>query len=177
MNELIEKIEKILNGNNPISRREIFQILKDCKDNLTNQEMEINDLMEENAEQLHDFLEQAEELEKLKTKGNETLESRCKSLLKFLSNALPEYNHLINVEYTDSNEWVGDGKPYTWQIEEITEDVIALIDSARGLIACIVKIEGIDQYYYSTGKHINLTDYIILNKEYYGLKYSIFKRI
>ena len=40
MNELIEKIEKILNGNNPISRREIFQILKDCKDNLTNQEME-----------------------------------------------------------------------------------------------------------------------------------------
>lgn len=68
MNELIEKIEKILNGNNPISRRELFQILKDCKDNLTNQEMKINDLMEENAEQYHDFLEQAEELEKLKTK-------------------------------------------------------------------------------------------------------------
>lgn len=59
MDELIEKIDKILNGNNPVSRRELFQILKDCKDNLTNQEMEINDLMEV-------YYEQAEELEKLR---------------------------------------------------------------------------------------------------------------
>jgi len=68
MNGLIERIDRILNGNNPISRREIFQTLKDCKDKLTSQEREITNLIEENTEQFHDFLDQAEELEKLKTK-------------------------------------------------------------------------------------------------------------
>ena len=71
MNELIERINKILNGNKQVSRREIFQTLKDCKDKLTSQEREITNLIEENTEQFHDFLEQAEELEKLKTKIRE----------------------------------------------------------------------------------------------------------
>ena len=105
------------------------------------------------------------------------LQKRCISLLKFLSNALPDYNHLLNVGHADNIAWIGDGKPYTWQIEEITENVIVLIDTAYGLIACIVKIEGIDHYYFSVSKQIILHDYIILDKEYYGSQSSIFKRI
>lgn len=105
------------------------------------------------------------------------LESRCKNLIKFLSNALPDYNHLINVEYVDNTAWIGDGKPYTWQIEEVTEDIIVLIDSAYGLMSCIVKIEGIDHYYFSTNRQIVLSDYIILDKDYYNSQSSIFKRI
>jgi len=64
MNELIERINKILNGNKQVSRREIFQTLKDCREKLLKQENEITDLIEENTEQ-------AEELEKLKTKIRE----------------------------------------------------------------------------------------------------------
>lgn len=105
------------------------------------------------------------------------LESRCINLLAFLSSALPDHNHLINVEYADNIAWIGDGKPYTWQIEEITENVIVLIDSAYGLMACIVKIEGIDHYYFSNNRQIVLSDYIIVDKEYYNSQSSIFKRI
>lgn len=68
MNELIERINKILNGNEQVSRRGIFQTLKDCREKLLKQENEIANLMEENTEQFYDFLEQAEELEQLKTK-------------------------------------------------------------------------------------------------------------
>lgn len=48
-----------------------MKTLKDCKDKLTSQEREITNLIEENTEQFHDFLEQAEELEQLKTKIRE----------------------------------------------------------------------------------------------------------
>lgn len=105
------------------------------------------------------------------------LESRCTNLLAFLSSALPDHNHLINVEYEDNIAWIGDGEPYTWQIEEITGNVIVLIDTSYGLIACTVKIEGIDHYCFSESKQIILQDYIILDKEYYNSQSSIFKRI
>jgi len=105
------------------------------------------------------------------------LKSRCTNLLAFLSSALPDHNHLIDVEYEGNIAWIADGKPYTWQIEEITENVIVLIDTAYGLIACIVEIEGIDHYYFSVSKQIILQDYIILDKESYGSQSSIFKRI
>ena len=64
----MKKIDKILNGNEQVSRRDIFQTLKDCREKLLKQENEIANLIEENTKQFHDFLEQAEELKQLKTK-------------------------------------------------------------------------------------------------------------
>lgn len=95
------------------------------------------------------------------------------ALLK-LAEILCDYAHTFNVQFADSDLWAKHGKPYTWKLQEITNDLIILYDYSYGMMAVI----SLTDNKVSIGKHmIVLNDYVILCHEYYGTQSSIFKRV
>lgn len=95
-----------------------------------------------------------------------------------LTEKLPEYlyvhAHTFNIEFADAELWEKAGKPYTWKLQEVTNDLIVLYDYSHGVMAAISIIDN----EITVGKNMmQLKDYVILNHEYFGVQSSIFKRV